>query len=315
MQTEKNINSDVIRINDCLNAIIEKMMKQHQLQIQSIIKNTLANPLQLMRFKDSATTNVDIGDDVKESYEKNNTEIEHLKKQISDHNEQLQHLNCAMSEAMSENYLENVTLLCENEHSELKYLLVKDELTKRQTMFEEVLLINEALQIKIKEYEVDNLNLPLLNIPKTVAHVSVQTDNTMESSKEMGEISYELKILNAQRKEDKISKSATFQSIHSKEIAQCRSLMASTISSQSNIGDVSTSRSVSTAALKETLCKLKIDQHKRKKKLEKMFLKNLSLKIEVCELKNEIKKYSNIWANDRYFNSLFLDATKKTKMT
>lgn len=284
-------------------------MKQHQLQIQSIIKNVLAKPLHLTHIKPE-TNKIVVRN---ETYDKKIIEIEHLKKQISSHNEQLQQLSCALSE----NYSHSLSQVYEQEESDLKNLLIKEEFTKCQNMLEDVILVNEALRIRIKEYEVDNLKLPSLEKPKTVAHVSVQTHDTTELlTEEMQELSNGIRILNECLSErqniEKTPKSEMNHKVDIKKIADFRSVVTSTLSSQCNTFEELNSKKESVLALEETVYKMKINQKKRKKQMEKLILKNFSLKIEICELKNEIKKYSNIWANDRYFNSLFLDSTKKT---
>lgn len=278
-------------------------MKEHQSQIQTIIKDTLAKPL--VHCNDLVTKVIDAK---QESKEMNNTENEHSQPpKVSDHNEQLDQL----SSAISANSSQTLSQAYANEESELKYLLIKDELTKRQHILDEVLLINEALRIKIKEYEVDNLNLPLVKIPTTTIHTSAQTVDSMELvEKRKFELMQAVNDLNQNRNKrenlENFTKCKMIKSIAShEEIAGSLSVMSSIKSNQSNSEDDSM------ITLNETISKLKVDEQRRKKRLEKLVLKNFSLKLEIFELKKEIKKYSNVWANDRYFNSLFLDATKQ----
>lgn len=304
VQAEKNINDDTyFRINGYLKDIFGKMMKEHQSQIQTIIKDTLANPL--VHCND-LVTKVIVVDAKQESKEMNNTENEHSQPpKVSDHNEQSEQL----SSAISDNSTQTLSQVYANEESELKYLLIKDELTKRQNILDEVLLINEALRIKIKEYEVDNLKLPLVKIPTTTIHTSVQTVDSMELvEKRKFELMQAVLNRNRSKREnlENFTNCKMIKSIASDEVmAGSPSVMSSIKSNQSNFEDDSM------ITLKETISKLKVDEQRRKKRLEKLVLKNFSLKLEICELKKEIKKYSNVWANDRYFNSLFLDATRQ----
>lgn len=273
MQAEKNINDDTyFRINGCFQDIVGKMMKQHQLQIQSIIENTTESPL-----KNSRKSVVNVEHDAPESNVKKITDNEHSNQQVSNQTDQLEHLSSAITDDDSL----TISQVYANEQSELKYLLIKDELSKRQNILEEVLLINEALQIKIKEYEVDSLKLPMVKIPTAVTHTTVQTDHSN------GLV---------------CPKSEIVESVDGKEIAESLSVVSSIKSSQHD----------SVKLLRETISKLKVDERKRTKQVEKLVLKNFTLKLEICELKKEIKKYSSVWANDRYFNSLFLDATKQS---
>lgn len=228
---------------------------------------------------------------------------EHLKQQIGTHNDRSEQLG---DSAIRDRNSRTVSQAYASEENELKYLLIRDELTKRQIILDEVLLINEALRVKIKEYEVDNLKLPLVSLP--TQHASVQTVDSMELvEKRKIELLQAVKILNENRSQreqlENFRKSEMSKSIADDEVAENLSVMSR---GQSNCDDSSAT------ALKETICKLKVDERKRKRKFEKLVLKNFTLKIEICELKKEIKKYANVWANDRYFNSLFLDAAKQT---
>lgn len=292
------INEDTyLRINGCFNDVIGKTMKEHQMQIQSIIEHTLANPL--IHFNESVTQ-VRIGD---ESYVNDNIDSEHANQQFSNRNEQFEHL----SSAMSNNNTQTVSQLYANEQSELKYLLIREELTKRQIILDEVLLINEALKIKIAEYEVDNLKLPPVKKPTNVTHSSVQTDVSMELvENRKRQLLPAATVLNENRRHEqnleKVAALETVESVNEKQIASNLSVVSNKTNKQHD----------HLITLKETICKLKIGEQRRKKRLEKLVLKNFTLKLEICELKKEIKKYSSIWANDRYFNSLFLDATKLT---
>lgn len=172
-----------------------------------------------------------------------------------------------------------------NEQSELKYLLIRDELTKRQNKLDEVLLINEALQIKVKEYEFNSLQLPQPKLPPNVAHSSAQTVFVP---------------IEPPRAKD-------FDESLCENDIQRPTLIDDTVNS-----DIGSDQHELVNSLKETIRKLKMDERNRIKKIEELTLKNVTLKLEICELKKEIKKYSSIWANDRYFNSLFLDASRVT---
>lgn len=267
--------------------IIGKMMKQHELQIKSIIENSLANPM--IHFNES-NTNVLVEDDAQTGHVYYSTNNEQSKVDI--HCDQLGQLRSAIND----NNAQCVSQLYANEQSELKYLLIKDELTKRQNILDEVLLINEALQLKIKDYELNNLQLPPVQMPTSVTHSAVQTDDSI------GLIGQGLRRANSLN-ENRIQRQ---NFLKEEDFVDSLSVFSSFELSRLNDDDDSVN------ALKETINKLKFDERKRKKKLEKLILKNFTLKLEVCELKKEIKKYSHVWANDRYFNSLFLDASRIT---
>lgn len=298
VQASKEIDADTCyRINDCLKEIIARIMKEHELQIQTIIENTITNPL--MRYNE-LFRKVHVEDESQKSHEKINANNEHLKQQVSNHNKQLDQF----SSAISGNNMQTVSQAHVNEESELKYLLIKGELTKRQNMLDEVLLINEALQIKIKEYEVDNLNLPFVKIPTNTKDSSIQTDDSMESESLLA-----VTILNKSdcqhKNSENLIQSEIIKSIDNRQTVESCSVVSSIKSHQSN------NQEEYITMLKNTIFKLKSDEEKRKKRIEKLVLKNLALKLEVCELKKEMKKYSNVWANDTYFNSLFLDSTRR----
>ncbi|XP_037028971.1 uncharacterized protein LOC119069167 [Bradysia coprophila] len=274
-KVEKSMTDETqTRINGCLKDTISTMMKQHESQIQSIIKSTLPNPS--IHSNESFLKVLD-EDHARESHVKIDTNSECFKRQVSNRNVQLEPLTTAVSGDDAQ----AVTQLYANEQSELKYVLMKDELAKRQIVLDEVLLINEALRIKIREYELDGLKLSLVKLP--VSDSSVQTDNWKDLRHN--------ELCNESRSES---------------VDEIRESVSSIKSSPSNF------QYDSVSTMKEMISKLKIDDRKRRRKVEKLVLKNFSLKLEVCELKKEIKKYSSVWANDRYFNSLFLDTTKVT---
>lgn len=261
------------RINSCLKDTISTMMKQHELQIQSIINST-SKPNPLTDSNESPFNDPIEGRCARVSHVNTDTNHEQCsKREVSNRNTQLEQLNAAISDDESQ----TVSQLYANEQNELKYLLIRDELVKRQTILDEVLLINEALQIKIRENELDSLKLPHIKIP--VAHSSVQTDDFSDYGQ-------------------------------NKCLSECGSPGQTTIDEREIGGSSLTFERDSLDVMKEMISKLKIDGRKRKRKVEKLTLKNFSMKLEICELKKEIKKYASVWANDRYFNSLFLDATK-----
>lgn len=271
------------RIDGCLKDTIITMMKQHESQIQSIIKSSLPNTS--ARHSNESFSSVLVEDLARESHVNVNTKNECSKRVVTNRNVKSDQL----TSAINVDDLHSMSQLHVNEESELKYLLMKDELAKRQTILDEVLLINEALRIKIREYELDGLKLPLVKIP--VTHSSVQTDDSVDSG------------LSELFNESRIQRQA---SIDEKQIEESFSITSDMKSNSSNVEYESVN------VMKEMISQLKRDDRKRRRKMEKLILKNFSLKLEICELKKEIRKYSSAWANDRYFNSLFLDATKFT---